>query len=148
MVRMVAFVSGPAVLSALAGAALGLGAYTFVYAQGYSYFSNNPVACANCHVMRGYFDSWQRSSHHGCAVCNDCHTPHALLPKYLTKAENGWNHSLRFTLQDYSDPIRIRLVNADKLRGNCLRCHGDMAGQMPRQDCVRCHAGVGHGPWR
>jgi cytochrome c nitrite reductase small subunit len=145
---MVAAVSGRAVLSALVGTALGLGAYTFVYAQGYSYFSNNPAACANCHVMREYFDSWQRSSHHASAVCNDCHTPHALAGKYLTKAENGWNHSLHFTLQDYPDPIRIRPANAAKLRVNCLRCHADMAGQMPEEDCVRCHAGVGHGPWR
>jgi cytochrome c nitrite reductase small subunit len=81
-------------------------------------------------------------------VCNDCHTPHALVGKYLTKAENGWNHSLRFTLQDYPDPIRIRAANAAKLRANCLRCHMDMASQMPEEDCVRCHAGVGHGPRR
>ena len=90
----------------------------------------------------------QRSSHHASAVCNDCHTPHPLVGKYLTKAENGWNHSLRFTLQDFPDPIRIRPANAAKLRANCLRCHGDMAGQMPQEDCVRCHAGVGHGPRR
>ena len=61
---MVPAVSGRAVLSALVGAALGLGVYTFLYAQGHSYFSNNPAACANCHVMRDYLDSWQRSSHH------------------------------------------------------------------------------------
>ena len=145
---MVAAVTGRAVLSALVGAALGLGVYTFLYAQGHSYFSNNPAACANCHVMRDYLDSWQRSSHHASAVCNDCHTPHALAGKYLTKAENGWNHSLHFTLQDYPDPIRIRPANAAKLRANCLRCHADMAGQMPEEDCVRCHAGVGHGPRR
>jgi len=148
MVRMAAVAGGRAVLSGLVGAALGLGLYTFVYAQGYSYFSNDPAACANCHVMREYFDSWQRSSHHANAVCNDCHTPHALVGKYLTKAENGWNHSLRFTLQDFPDPIRIRPANAGKLRANCLRCHLDMASQMPEEDCVRCHAGVGHGPRR
>lgn len=139
---------GRAVLSALVGAALGLGVYTFVYARGYSYFSNDPAACANCHVMREYYDSWQRSSHHASAVCNDCHTPHALVGKYLTKAENGWNHSLRFTLQDFPDPIRIRPANAAKLRANCLRCHLEMAAEMPEADCVRCHAGVGHGPRR
>ncbi len=135
-------------LSLLGGTALGLGAYTFVYAQGFSYFSNNPAACANCHIMRDYYDSWQRSTHHGRAVCNDCHTPHAIAPKLLTKAENGWNHSMRFTLQNYPDPIRIRPVNARRLRENCLRCHGDMASQIPDEDCVRCHAGVGHGPRR
>jgi cytochrome c nitrite reductase small subunit len=148
MVRMPPAGTGRVLLSALVGAAFGLGAYTFVYARGYSYFSNDPAACANCHVMREYFDSWQRSSHHASTVCNDCHTPHPLAGKYLTKAENGWNHSLRFTLQDFPDPIRIRPANAAKLRANCLRCHGDMAAQMPQEDCVRCHAGVGHGPRR
>jgi cytochrome c nitrite reductase small subunit len=40
-------------LGALAGLFLGLGAYTFLYAKGYSYLTNNPAACANCHVMQG-----------------------------------------------------------------------------------------------
>ena len=35
----------------LLGIALGLGAYTFAYAKGWSYLTNNPQACANCHVM-------------------------------------------------------------------------------------------------
>jgi nitrate/TMAO reductase-like tetraheme cytochrome c subunit len=37
--------------SALFGAAAGLGAFTFVYAKGNSYLTNDPAACANCHVM-------------------------------------------------------------------------------------------------
>ena len=39
------------------GLVLGLGAYTFVYARGYSYLSHDPGACANCHVMREHFDA-------------------------------------------------------------------------------------------
>ena len=35
----------------LLGAAAGLGAYTFVYARGWSCLTNDPRACANCHVM-------------------------------------------------------------------------------------------------
>ena len=31
---------------------VGLGLYTFVYAKGYSYLSNDPQGCANCHVMQ------------------------------------------------------------------------------------------------
>ncbi len=135
----------PAAVSALAGVALGLGAYTFVYARGFAYFSNDPAACANCHVMAENFDSWQRASHHTAATCNDCHTPHPFVPKYLAKAENGWNHSLRFTLQNFPDPIRIRPANAEKLRRNCQRCHQEMVAQMPSEDCVRCHYRVGHG---
>ncbi len=40
-------------LGILLGAALGVGSYAFIYARGYSYLSNNPEACTNCHVMVG-----------------------------------------------------------------------------------------------
>jgi cytochrome c nitrite reductase small subunit len=36
----------------LIGLAVGLGGCTFIYAKGYSYLTNNPAACANCHVMQ------------------------------------------------------------------------------------------------
>ena len=137
-----------ALLSILVGAMAGLGVYTFIYAQGYSYFSNDPEACANCHIMREHLESWQKSSHHTRAVCNDCHTPHALVPKFLTKADNGWNHSVKFTLQTFGDPIRIRASNAERLQANCVRCHEDLVEDMKALSCVRCHAGVGHGPRR
>ena len=137
----------------LAGVMTGVGTYTFQYAEGLSYFSNDPNACANCHIMRDHLDSWQKSSHHGRAVCNDCHTPHALLPKLITKADNGWNHSVKFTLQNYADPIRIRPVNAVRLQENCVRCHADLTADIRHAysgdvTCVRCHRGVGHGPNR
>jgi len=137
-----------ALLSVLMGAMTGLGVYTFIYAQGYSYFSNDPDACANCHIMREYLESWQKSSHHTRAVCNDCHTPHALAPKLMTKADNGWSHSVKFTLQTFGDPIRIRASNAERLQANCIRCHLDLVEDMQALSCVRCHAGVGHGPRR
>ena len=38
-----------AVLAVLAGLVIGLGCYTFLYAKGYSYLTNNPAACTNCH---------------------------------------------------------------------------------------------------
>jgi cytochrome c nitrite reductase small subunit len=46
-----AFLAG--VLAAvLIGAAVGLDGYTFLYAKGYSYLTDNPRACANCHRTR------------------------------------------------------------------------------------------------
>lgn len=144
-------------LSVLAGVLLGIGLFTFHFAQGLSYFSNDPNACANCHVMRDQLESWRKSSHRARAVCNDCHTPHSLLPKWITKADNGWHHSVRFTLGNFGDPIRIRTVNAEKLQENCLRCHLEIVSGitgLPAHantggiHCVRCHAGVGHGPRR
>jgi cytochrome c nitrite reductase small subunit len=68
-------------LGVAAGLLLGLGGYTFVYARGASYLTNDPQACVNCHVMREQFDGWQRSSHRRAAVCNDCHAPHDLFGK-------------------------------------------------------------------
>jgi cytochrome c nitrite reductase small subunit len=138
----------PAALAALTGVFLGVGAYTFQFAKGLSYFSNDPAACANCHIMGDYFDSWLRSSHHGSAGCNDCHTPHSPLPKLITKAENGWNHSVKFTLQTFAEPIRIRAVNAGRLQENCVFCHGEFVDAIGEVVCTRCHLGVGHGPRR
>jgi cytochrome c nitrite reductase small subunit len=141
---------------ALAGIVTGLGAYTFWYAQGGSYFSSDPRSCMNCHIMRDQFDSWQKSSHHHVAKCNDCHLPHAFVDKYLAKAENGFFHSKAFTLQDFPEPIRIKPRNAAILNANCIHCHKDLVGDLlhhgafadATDQCVRCHAGVGHGSYK
>ena len=145
----------PIALSILLGLLIGVGVFTFEYANGFAYFSNDPNACAHCHIMREHLQSWQASSHHGKAVCNDCHTPHSLIPKLITKADNGWNHSLKFTLGTSGDPILIRKVNAERLQENCIRCHQDFVAEVRAfnhstgdLNCVRCHANVGHGPRR
>jgi len=143
-------------LSILVGALLGTGGYTFWYGQGHAYLSNDPAACKNCHIMNDQYDSWLKSSHHAVATCNDCHTPHALVPKYLTKAENGFWHSKGFTLQDFPEPIRIRAHNRRVLNANCQECHDGLVEDVvaahiedeSRFDCIRCHLNAGHGPSR
>jgi cytochrome c nitrite reductase small subunit len=137
-------------LGALVGVLAGLGLFTFDYAEGLSYLSTDPAACANCHIMNEQYDAWQKSSHHAVAVCNDCHTPHGLGPKYLTKGLNGFWHSYAFTLGGYPDPLRITGRNNRVTEGACLKCHADMvetvqAGQAADTlSCVRCHRDVGH----
>lgn len=134
----------------------GFGTYTFTYAQGFSYFSNNPKACVNCHIMRDQFDGWQKSPHHAVATCNDCHTPHDFVRKYLSKAENGFWHSKGFTLQDFHEPIMIRPKNVAVLQENCVTCHQQIVDGInthpgnPQKmlDCLHCHREVGHGPIR
>lgn len=79
-------------LAALVGAALGVGGTTFRYAEGLSYLSTDPAACANCHIMQPQYDSWQKASHHTVATCVDCHLPHDFIGKYYAKAENGYHH--------------------------------------------------------
>src|SRR5579871_1041730 len=146
----------PLLVCGLAGVLLGLGSFTFRYAAGGSYFSNDPRACANCHIMRDVYDSWQKASHHAVATCNDCHTPQDFLGKYLSKAENGFRHSMAFTLQNFEEPIRIKPKNARILQANCLTCHADLVGDIrghgaaedDAPSCVRCHSAVGHGPSR
>lgn len=138
----------------LLGTALGVGSFTFQYAKGFSYFSTDPVACKNCHIMNAQFDSWQNASHHTAAGCVDCHLPHSGLEKWIAKADNGYRHSKGFTFQDFHEPIRIQGANRRILQENCLRCHGDLvhdmvAGATSDPDairCIHCHLAVGHGP--
>src|SRR5262249_35123461 len=117
-------------LCALAGVPLGLGLYTFSYAEGLSYFSNDPKACVNCHIMPHRYDSSQEATHHAVAACNDCHTPHDLAGKYTVKARNGFWHSYYFTFQNFHEPIQISEGNALVLRANCLDCHRELMHQV------------------
>ena len=141
------------VLAIVTGLAAGIGAYTFRYAEGLSYFSTAPSACVNCHIMRPQYDAWQKSSHHTAAVCIDCHLPHDFFGKYLAKAENGYRHSKEFTAQTFAEPIRVQARGREILQANCIRCHQELVhgnaagaeGQSAALRCVDCHSGVGHG---
>ena len=138
------------VLGIAIGSAVGVGAYTFLYAKGSSYLTDRPEACANCHVMQEYFDGWLKSSHR-LAVCNDCHTPAGFLNKYWTKAYNGFWHSYAFTSGRFPDILQIKLRNREVVDASCQKCHLEIIqaidgphGQGPSLSCVRCHASVGH----
>ncbi len=141
-----------AVLSICLGLLLGLSVYIFFYAKGYSYLVNDPKACANCHIMQDYYDSWVRSSHHKAASCNDCHVPHQPVMKYLSKAKNGYNHSRAFTMQDFKEPIRITKTNLIDLQHNCIECHATLTSEITAHKdveqgqarCTSCHRSSGH----
>jgi cytochrome c nitrite reductase small subunit len=133
----------------LFGATLGGGAYTFIYARGYSYLTNDPKACANCHVMEEQYAGWSRGSHREVATCNDCHTPPSVVGKYLTKASNGFWHSYYFTTGTYPVPIRIRPRNREIAERACRKCHEQVvhdidAASAESMSCLRCHRDVGH----
>lgn len=141
-----------AIVFALLGVLVGLGGYTFYYARGASYLSDDPNACANCHIMREQLASWQKSSHHNVATCNACHTPHDLVGKYATKIENGYQHSRAFTFQDWHEPIRMRETSERIVLHNCQDCHRQMVSQLPEHmvepnapvNCITCHRDAGH----
>jgi len=142
------------VLGGTLGMALGVGAFTFIYAKGGSYMTNDPKACVNCHIMQEQYDGWIKSSHRSVAVCNDCHAPADFVGKYSTKAQNGFWHSFYFTTGNYPDPIQITERNQKITNDACRKCHASIAEMIEgpvnkhsagdTTSCVRCHRNVGH----
>lgn len=140
-------------LAVLVGALVGLGVFTFGYANGVAYFGSDPATCAQCHAMDEQYDAWRKGSHANAATCNDCHSPHDnFVYKYINKADNGFWHALKFTTEDYPENIEIREVNRRVTESACLYCHGDLVHgiQMTKapedepMSCIRCHSDVGH----
>jgi cytochrome c nitrite reductase small subunit len=131
----------------------GIGAFTFVYAKGFSYLSTDPRACANCHIMNEQYDAWLKSGHRHVAGCIDCHLPHAGLAKWVAKADHGFRHSAAFTLQNFKEPIEITPRDRRLVQVNCVRCHADFVHAVlgspaplgAELDCLHCHARAGHG---
>jgi cytochrome c nitrite reductase small subunit len=138
-------------LSISIGIMVGLGATTFFYAKGYSYLSDDPEACKNCHIMNDEYGSWLKSSHRSVATCNDCHTPKSFVGKWFTKGLNGWNHSYAFTSGDYHIPIQVNNRNRDIAEENCRYCHQMVVSNLTfhetensKIECTSCHRSVGH----
>jgi len=142
----------PAMAVAIAlGVLGGLGVFTLGYGDGLAYLTEDPTACANCHIMQDHFDSWVKSSHRDVAGCNDCHLPHDFVGKWFTKADNGFFHALAFTTGNFHEPIQIKARNRRVTQRACLHCHSDLVHWMlpaerggEMQWCVHCHTDVGH----
>jgi cytochrome c nitrite reductase small subunit len=133
------------------GLGLGIGGYTFLYAKGWSYLTNDPAACANCHVMREHYDAWIKSSHRAVATCNDCHTPHNFFGKYYVKADHGFWHSYAFTTGNFHEPIQMKERSRSVTETACRNCHQEIVDAIEaiqsnggRLSCIRCHDSVGH----
>jgi cytochrome c nitrite reductase small subunit len=141
---------GRALLAALAGAILGLGAFTLVYADGFAYLGGNPAKCVNCHAMRPAFEGWNHSSHKNVARCVDCHAPHNVVAKYAVKIIDGVKDMVAFTANAIPEPIKIRPFNQSIVQNQCLSCHDEMVQPISHRsgpeatDCLRCHSEVGH----
>lgn len=141
----------PSLVVLAIGVFFGLGAFTFGYGDGGSYLRDDPASCANCHVMQMHYDSWVKSSHRDVATCNDCHLMGDPIGKWVTKADNGFFHSLAFTTGNFAEPIQIKPRNRRVTQHACLDCHSDYVhallppepgGEMV--SCVHCHQSVGH----
>lgn len=139
-----AVIVGLASLAAVAAVGLYVSDFTV-------YLGNDPTSCNNCHVMDAAYEGWFHSGHKQWANCNDCHTPHDLIPKYLVKAESGYHHVSAFTLGNYPVNIRAKESSRAIIQENCIRCHAETVanvadGQMDAgRYCMDCHRSVAHG---
>jgi cytochrome c nitrite reductase small subunit len=121
-----------------------------------AYLGNNPTTCNNCHVMDNVYESWYHAGHQEWATCNDCHTPHALIPKYFVKALSGYHHVTAFISGNIPDAIRAKESSRAVVQENCIRCHEDAVENLdmgyqynegdPERYCFECHQSVAHGP--
>jgi cytochrome c nitrite reductase small subunit len=73
------------------------------------------------------------------------------VPKYATKALNGFWHSFAFTTGHFHEPIRINARNRAITEGACRACHAAIVHAIdpaPRPggelSCITCHRSVGH----
>lgn len=143
----------------LAGIICGLGAYIIYMSRAYSYLSDDPSACINCHIMTPFYQSWNHSSHAQWASCNDCHVPHDnVFSKYAFKAKDGLYHAAVFTMNAEPNVIRPREASYEVIMNNCIRCHTELntefvkTGMIDYADtqkgkgkaCWDCHTEVPH----
>jgi cytochrome c nitrite reductase small subunit len=137
-------------------AALLLVAGVGMYATDFTaYLGNNPSTCNNCHVMDNVYEGWYHAGHSEWTTCNDCHTPHALIPKYIVKAQSGMHHVSAFVLGDIPDAIRAKESSRRTVQKNCIRCHEttvmnldwqmSYTGKDEERFCFECHRSSAHG---
>jgi cytochrome c nitrite reductase small subunit len=116
-----------------------------------AYMGSDPRTCNNCHVMDTEYEGWHGAGHRSWAVCSDCHTPHALIPKYLYKAWSGMHDVVAFSTGNIPTAIRAKDSTKKIVQENCVRCHSAtvesiMAGsQEYDRYCFDCHRSVAHG---
>jgi len=143
---------------ALAGLVVGLGGYTFYVSRAWSYLSDEPAVCLNCHVMGSYYQAWDKSSHAVWASCNDCHVPQDnFINKYAFKAVDGLFHAAVFTAGAEPQVIRARQGSSEVIMDNCVRCHTPLVTEFTKMNvgyqevlkgeakaCWDCHTQVPH----
>ena len=143
-----------------AGVVCGLGAYTVFASRSWSYLSDDPSGCVNCHIMGPYYATWNHSSHSRNATCNDCHVPHQnFAKKWLFKGMDGLRHAAVFTMRGEPQVIQALNGSAEVIMDNCIRCHTqlntefvttgridhEMALAGEGKACWDCHRDVPHG---
>ncbi len=149
----------PIWLYAMGGLLIGLFAFNFYISKAWSYLSDDPKACVNCHIMAPQYATWNHSSHRERANCNDCHVPHDnVFRKYFFKAKDGARHATMFTLHMEPQVIFIHEAGQEVVKENCIRCHGALLTDSKLmsqtnfeihsktdRNCWECHRETPHG---
>ena len=146
-------------LFVLGGVFIGLGIYSAYMSRAFSYLSDDPAACVNCHIMSAAYQSWAHSSHARWATCNDCHVPqHSVVAKLAFKAKDGLSHAAAFTFRAEAPAPRPTDASNTVIMSNCIRCHEQLntalvkTGMLTYGDvkngrgnaCWDCHRNVPH----
>jgi len=138
----------------LLGVFSGIGILVLYAANAFSYVSDNPRVCINCHIMVPQYDSWLHSAHAKAATCNDCHVPQDnFFRQYAFKARDGMRHAAIFTLRREPQAIIMHQAGRDVVQQNCVRCHNTLLSQIPahsqeqlqQRRCWECHRSTPHG---
>lgn len=109
------------------GLVCGLVVFLMHISNFFSYLSDSPDTCMNCHIMGPQYSSWYHSSHRERATCVDCHVPHDnIFHSYAFKAMDGMRHAAIFTLRAEPHAIQIRQAGIDAVQMNCKRCHSEV----------------------
>jgi cytochrome c nitrite reductase small subunit len=143
----------------LMGVFVGMGFFIFRASRAYSYLSDDPATCMNCHIMAPQYATWSHSSHREVTNCNECHVPHDnVFRKYFFKAKDGMRHATIFTLRAEPQVIFIKDAGIEVVQENCIRCHIKLISDsklLTRTDayehfrsdrlCWDCHRETPHG---
>ena len=142
------------------GVLCGLGSYTLYASRAWTYLSDDPATCVNCHIMGPYYATWNHSSHSRNATCNDCHVPHEnMVKKWMFKGMDGMKHVGAFLTKSEPQAIQAEEASAQVIMNNCIRCHTQLTNEfvdVGRIDymitligdgkaCWDCHRDVPHG---
>jgi cytochrome c nitrite reductase small subunit len=129
----------------------GLALYITYTSKAWSYLSDEPSACVNCHIMAPYYATWSHSSHGRDATCNDCHVPHDNpVRKWLFKGTDGLRHAAAFTLKNEPQVIQALDESAQVIMDNCIRCHTQLNAEFVKTGRIDYHlarAGQGKACW-
>ncbi len=151
------------VLSVLA--AVGMFAYVVHASKMFSYMSEDPKVCINCHTMNTEYATWQHSSHREWTTCVECHLPQEpFIDKIIAKSRDGFKHSYAMTFRTYTgENIRISESAKHRIQANCISCHDEIVSQIMANSklyqsagdsdqidrkCWSCHRSVPHGTTR